>query len=57
VKTTFCHGAGQPDGGVYWYVGMMKLTNCNPTNSDTMQGFHVGRDTGGSAVTVFEDPI
>jgi hypothetical protein len=56
-KTTFAHGPGQPAGGVKENDFGEKSANATFVKSDTTQGCAPGRATGGSAVTVFADPI
>src|SRR5579862_3023200 len=56
-STTFAQGPGQAAGGVYENVFGLKSANCRFENSCTVQGVVGGRGTGGSAVTVFGEPI
>src|SRR5579864_1153960 len=56
-STTFAQGPGQAAGGVYENVFGLKSANCRFENSSTVQGVVGGRGTGGSAVTVFGEPM
>src|SRR5579862_4844111 len=56
VRTTFAHGPGQAAGGVYENGLFVKSLKAKCLKSVTVHGFVSGRETGISAVTVFDEP-